>query len=267
MLALALIPLLGCKKVEPAPADLDSLLHWFWDKWEAGEEAELHDAAVNAFDVVDLEALVDDVQDGSLSRLSDDQTAAVGVSGLSALDAAGIYLVNVFDCELDELEPILWHSQQDVLYEGVYNSYQRTYTSSQADYASGAAAFLTWDFEYTASYLGSEYTAWPTGGLRHVPADDSLSPHGDIVLARTWMPTPAAFDGDGKSYDQDYQVEIYIAAGEGQLLHLYGMWRQAEYGAGFSTEDEGVQRLLLNNLAAWDETTEELCATGIPAAR
>ena len=42
------------------------------------------------------------------------------------------------------------------------------------------------------------------------------------------------------------------------------MWRQADFGGGFDSEDEGSQRLLLNELIAWDDDTEKLCEEGRP---
>ena len=50
----------------------------------------------------------------------------------------------------------------------------------------------------------------------------------------------------------------------GDVLHIYAMWRQADWGAGFTSENEAVQRLLLNGLEDWDHTTDELCAEGLP---
>ena len=38
----------------------------------------------------------------------------------------------------------------------------------------------------------------------------------------------------------------------------------ADFGGGITSDNEGSQRLLLNELADWDTTTEELCAAGRP---
>ncbi len=260
-----LLPLstgVACKSVDPAPADLDGLLHWFWQKGGDGQDEELQDGVDNAFAIVDLDALADGPQDGSLSRLTDAETDLVGITGQPAEEAVGLYMVNLVDCDLDTLEPILWDQRQDQLYPGIYDDYQRTYTSSLDDYADRLSPTLTWDFWYVGSYLGTSYEASPVGGIRHVPGNDDDSD--PVVLARTWMPDPAVFDGGNKSYEQDYQVEVYADAGGGQLLHLYGIWREADYGTGFTSENEGVQRLLLNALADWDERTEELCRDGLP---
>lgn len=265
MLLLASLSLLACKKVEPAPADLDGLLHWFWQKYEAGEEEELHEGVVNAFDIVDVEALAEEVQDGSISDLDADEAALVGVTDRDPADAAGMYLLTVFDCDLQTLQEVVAAPDQDALYEGIYDDYERTFTGDDQAYLSGEEDLLAWDVWYAASYLGGSYEAESKGGLRRVPEIDAeVSPHGDVVLQRTWMPEPAVWESDGPSYDQDYQIEVYVDAGEGRVLHLYGLWRQAEYPGGFSSDNESVQRVLLNNLAKWDETTEGHCATGLP---
>lgn len=255
--------LLGCKAVDPAPADLDGLLHWFWQRHDEGLDEELHEGVRNAFDLVDVEALDEAVQDGSLTDLTADEAALVGVTDRDPALAAGVYLLNVFQCDLATLQPILYAQDQATLYPGVYDAYQRTYTDSVEDYAQAVAHDLTWDTVYSSSILGASYTADTRGGLRRVPVEDAeVAPHGEVILQRTYMPLPAAFENDNKSFDQDYQVEVYVDAGGGRVLHLYGLWRSADYGSGFDAENESVQRLLLNGLADWDDQTETLCLDG-----
>lgn len=264
LLPLAAVSLGGCRSIDPAPKELDALVHWMWSKYEEGADEELAEGLVNLYDAVDGDA-VEDAEDGTVSALSKDAAAQVGVTDRDPSEAPGVYLVNAYACTLDQLEPILLHKAQDELYEGVYDRYDREYTSPRADFESRAEPFMSWTVEYDASILGAAYTANIVGGLRHVPAlDDERSPYGPLLMARTYLPEPAAFESDNKSQEQDYQIEIWTSRGDGTLLHVYGLWRQADFGAGITSEDEGTQRLLLNSLADWDDTTEEHCAAGRP---
>lgn len=249
---LLLLPLLACRKIEPAPADLDGLLHWFWAEYEPAEDEALLEGITNAQAIVDVQALAEEFEDGTLTDLSVEEAALVGVTDRDPALAVGLYLLNVFDCSMDQLEPVLWEPDQASLYEGVYESYERTFTSSQEDFASGAVDTLSWEVVYEAKLLGSAYVAETVGGLRRLP-DGAL-------LQRTYLPEPAVYDSDGKSFDQDYQIEIYIEQPEGVMLHLYGLWRQADYGIG-DLENEDLQRILLNNLAKWDDSTEAACGS------
>jgi hypothetical protein len=252
----------GCKAVEPAPPDLDSLLHEAWAAFDGASDAEAAEVAALLHDVVDGDALEGPV-DGSVSRLNAGEAALVGVTSRDPALAAGIYLANVIWCDLDQLSEILVHPQQDELYGGVYDSYSRTYDGDTSAWAAGTSDRVGWDLAYEASVLGASYTANARGDLRRVPKVDSeTSPHGAVVYARAFMPAPAVFDTDNKTMDQDYQLELYWQRAPGELVHVYGMWRQADWGAGFTSEDASVQRILLNNLADWDETTSELCAEG-----
>ena len=70
--------------------------------------------------------------------------------------------------------------------------------------------------------------------------------------------------GDDAHFEQDYQIEVYFERKNGEMFHLYAIWRQADFGGTFTTDNEGFQRLMLNNLADWDDSTEELCAEGRP---
>ena len=253
----------GCKKVEPAPKELDDLLHWFWEKYSEGSDEELAEGAVNLYDAVDADGF-EELRDGSITDLSADAAALVGVTDRDPADAAGVYLVNVYDCTLPKLEPVLLARNQDELYEGIYDRYDRTYTSSRADFEARVSPTMTWDVQYEASLLSAAYVADLEGGLRHVEAIDAeLSPHGPVLLSRTHLVEPARFENDGKSQEQDYQIEIWMKQGGGRILHVYGLWREANYGGSTNSDNEGVQRLLLNSLADWDDTTEEHCADGI----
>lgn len=265
MLALSLlVALTGCKKVEPAPAELDELFHFVWPKFDVGTPEELHEAVVNMHDAVDGNTL-DEATDGSLTRLSATDAAVVGVLDRDPVLAAGIFIANVIDCDFELLQDILAYPSQDELYTGVYDHYQRAYTTSRNAWLDRSGAELTWDLDYSASIISSSYDASARGKLRRIERiDDELSPFGDIVLARAYLPEPATFKSDGRSLDQDYQLELYWERRPGEVVHTYAMWRQADFGSGFTSEDEGVQRILLNNLVDWDDTTAEICEEGLP---
>lgn len=264
--ALRALPLVllhcGCRKVEPAPEELDALMHWMWSRYEDGLDDQLAEGGGNLWDAVDGEGWTE-AWDGSLTPLTRDEAASVGVTDRDPADAPGVFLVNAYTCSLGELESILLHEAQDELYEGVYDRYERTYTSSREDFEARRTLTMGWQVSYDASLFGTSYTAGIDGGLRAVP-EMEVSAHGDLLMARTVMPEPAEFEGDGRSQPQDYQLEIWQPRGDGSLLHVYGLWRQADFGAGITSEGEGSQRILLNNLRQWDDETEGHCAAGRP---
>lgn len=258
----ALLLLGGCKKVEPAPKELDALIHWMWTRYDDGLDEELAEGGENLWDAVDGDGWTE-YWDGSLTPLTKDEAAAVGVTDRDPADAPGVFLVNVYTCTLDQLQPILLHKAQDELYEGVYDRYDRTYTTERAAFEDRSSASMAWDVSYDASIFGTAYTAEIVGGLRAVP-EVEISTHGEFLMARTFLPEPATFENDNRSQPQDYQLEVWQDRGDGTLLHVYGLWREADFGAGITSADEGSQRILLNNLKQWDDDTEEHCAAGRP---
>ncbi|MBW2257952.1 MAG: hypothetical protein JRI25_25585 [Deltaproteobacteria bacterium] len=264
LLAIASLPLAACRGVDPAPEDLDALMHYLWERFEEGEDLEIHEGVVNLHDAVDG-ATLEDAWDGALTPLTPEQAALVGVDDRDPADAPGFVLVHPILCDLDHLDDILAHPDQDELYTGVYDAYQRTWTSDWDAYADGEVDILTWDLEYEASVLGSSYTGTAKGMLRRVRGiDEEVSPFGTVLLARAHMPVPVAFERGNKSMDQDYQLEIYYDRADEEIVHTYGMWREADFGSGFTSESEVVQRLLLNGLEDWDHTTDDLCEDGVP---
>jgi hypothetical protein len=159
---------------------------------------------------------------------------------------------------------IFTHPDQAELYPGVYDTYQRDYGGDRDDWLAGDVDTLTWSLDYSASILGSTYSGQTEATLRRAIPDGD-APFTEAHLVRFFAPEPNVFEGDSeKSFEQDYQFEVYWSRADGQTLHAYGMWRQANWGFGFTSEDESVQRILLNNMANWDDDTEVICADGGP---
>ncbi|MCA9489277.1 MAG: hypothetical protein KC621_05125 [Myxococcales bacterium] len=266
---LLLLPLLdGCKKVEPAPAEIDDLFHWMWTQVDEGEDAEIVEGLVNLDLAVDGAGL-EDPMDGSLTVLSTEEAELVGVTDRDPALAAGIFLANTFPCDFDQLEQILSYGPQDELYTGVYKSYSRDYATNRDDWLAGDVPRLEYTLDYTATVITSQYSAHMDGLIRRVADFEELDvPSGPFLLQRSVMPHPGQFGDDGeskgRSMDQDYQLEIYWPHGGDRVLHAYAMWRQADWGAGFDSNDSGVQRTLLNSLIDWDKDTAKLCEEGRP---
>lgn len=255
----------GCRKIEEAPKQLDALLHYLWVEFDAGDPDVLAEGVRN-LDAAIGAAKLEDSEDGTVSSLTPDEAALVGVTDRDPRDAKGVYLNKRFACDRPDLEAILVHADQAAIYTGVYDAYSRDFEGDPQQFLDGGVDELNWTLEYTASILGSTYVARSTARLIRLPdLGPEASPWGPVVIARTYMPHPATFETENKSMDQDYQLELYWERDPGEIVHVYGLWRQADFGSGFTSDDTAVQRILLNNLADWDDTTEETCATGIPA--
>ncbi len=262
---LVFLPLLAaCKDVEQAPADLDDLLHALWQGYPHASDEQLAATVVDLHEQLGADSL-DETIDGAISSLSDDEASLVR-AGQDAGAAQGLYLARPFSCTLETLEPILYDLRQDDLYPGNYDSYARAYSSDLQAYQDREIPFLTWQVSYTATILGDSYRSHLQGGLRYLPAsDEQRTPFGAMLFSRVWIDQPAEFEeGVGKSMDQDYQVEAFYERSPGEILHVYALWREADFGAWGTTADEGIQRSLLNALSDWDDQTEENCAADLP---
>jgi hypothetical protein len=254
----------GCKAVDAAPKELDDLIHFFWNEFENEDEAILAEALVNLNKAVDGRTF-EDVMDGTLSPLSDGDMKVVELKGMKPAKAQGLFIANVLQCNREQMLAVLTHKHQDELYD-TYNSYERNFFSSRSDFLDKSADSLDWDVTYGAAILGADFTSFAFSGLRRInKIDNEASPFGDVYLARTWAPVPFEFqDNSNKTISQDYQIEVFYPRAPGEMVHVYGMWREADFGIGFSTDDEGVQRIALNNMAGWDTKTEENCLENRP---
>lgn len=252
--------LLGCTATKPVPQDLDGLAHWFWQNYEAGSDEEVAAATVALHAAVGGDTL-DGATTGSLTDLDAAEVALVDLRWTPDPAAArGVVLINPVPCSLAALEPILYDLEQDALYPGTYDAYTRVYTSDFDAYVAREVPHLSWRSDITATILGATYTEEVLGGLRWSPAVEGVSgAWGPVLMGRAYIPEPAVFESDGKSFDQDYQLEVWWERAPGEVVHFYAVWRQGDYGAGLTSDSDAVAGLLLDGLEDWDRDTAALC--------
>ena len=247
---------LACRNVEPAPEDLDGLFHFFWQKAEDGTAEELNAAVLN-LEIAAGGAGLTEAKTGTISDLSNEEAALVGLD-LDASKSAGMFLINPVVCSLSQIDRTIWWQKQDELYPD-YENYKRDYLTDIDAYTSGETDRVSWTTSYTAgNILTGDYDSTVLGSLRKVEGED-----GTFLIARAWIPAPADFVKEGPVFDQDFQLELFYDAGD-HLVHAYPLWRHLDIGSGLSTDDAGFQSTLLNELVAYDQDTEQLCADGVP---
>lgn len=246
-----------------APESLDGNMRWWFANQLSAGDADLVDGAQKLAVAGKAETRTGALK-SQMARLEPADLASVGLEGVNDPAAArGFLIVNLYDCTLEKLAPILVSTAQATLYDGVYDAYERTYTSDLGAWEAGGPARLSWDVTAKASLpIADTYTSHLQGGIRRIPAA-APGQGGDVLVTRTWLPAAAEFvDPASTSYfRQDYQVEVYWEQAPGRLFHAYGMWRELKVGGfNLTTENDGMFNLLIDNLLKWDTKTAELCA-------
>ena len=261
-MAATLLAMASCRPVPEAPADVDGLMHFFWQKVDEGEDDEIAQGVVNLHEATDGDVL-DETVDGQLTSLDADEIALVG-SDADPAEAVGIYMVNPLTCDLETVDDIVIALEQDELYDS-FDEYQRAYTSDAGAYSRREVLTLTWTVEYTVTVpLAGTYSATLNSGARWVPAvTDNLSPFGPVLLTWSTLAEPGEFEDEDGVFDQDYRVEVYYQPDAGRVLHSEAIWRHMDAGL-VDMESENIQRLVLDGLADWDDRTDEICEAGGP---
>ncbi len=243
--------LLACASTDPAPADIDGLFHYFWDKYRAGSDEELVEAITHAQAAV---ARLDLPATGSLTRLSSAQVADLPAANTGdPAKSAGLYLINPLPCTMEQLEALIIDADQQALHES-YDTYQRSFLTSFDDYVARRSQLLDWDTDYSASlaFYGN-YDNAVRSGARHVPDG------GPGLLSGSWMREAAVFEDPDQIFDTDYQIEVWWPAPEGGVIHYYGIWRHMYLGPNLTTDDEFVVSITLAELENWDKPVAERC--------
>jgi len=252
--------------VEPAPKDLDGVIHWFWNNYLEADDASVGDAVNKLHKAVKGDSL-DESLSGGVTRLVKDELAWVGLDHKDPSGAVGIYVVNLLDCDLGTIEEMVYELDQKRFFPEGYQSYDRRYTSDFEAYRNREEPFLTWHVDIDATISGGvinvPYSESIDGGIRYIPdIDDEATPFGASLLAHTYMPNPAVFEDDVNEWPLDFQISAYYERSPGKVVHLYGIWREMFFGGvGLGTEDTWVQNIQFDNLIAWADRLEEICAT------
>jgi hypothetical protein len=257
---LPLVPLaaLGCRQIEPAPKELDALLRWSFAEYEDAPDETWAEAIRN------LDKAVGGGQvehfDGTVTDLTREQVERTGITHADPSKAQGIFMVNPVACTLKQLTELVTARDQNGLYPGTYETFDREWTSDVEAFRAGREDWATWDESFSFDQLGIAYTADLEGGARRVPElDAEQSPFGPALINRRVMLRPADMEKDDHAYPQDWRVEIYYEREPGLVVHAAAMWRQADFGA-LNSDQEGTWRILLNGMKDWDDTSEKHCA-------
>jgi hypothetical protein len=253
----------GCLDATPppsAPESLDGNLRWWFAHQAGSTDAESADAVQKLATAGKADSRTQALK-SQMARLEAADLAEVGLETVNDPQAArGFLVLNLYACTLDRLAEILISRDQATQYPGVYDAYDRTYTSDLDAWSSGAAKSLSWEVAMTATLpISDAYQAQLQGRLRRLPG--AAPGGGDVLVYRGTLAGPARFATTStSSFKQDYQVEIFWEQEAGRIFHAYGMWREMKVGGfNLTTEDNGMFNLLIDNLLKWDERTVELC--------
>ena len=264
LLFLLMNSVLACEpKIEAAPEDVDGLAHWLWANYSDVEDETLSDA----IDKLGVAFAFDELSEpkrGLLRNLTSADLASVEMEDRDPASAQGMYVANVFACDIEKMEGLLYALNQDELYPDVYTSYERRYSSELEAYTSRRVNSLSWEVDYEAKPMpAASYKAQSKGGVRYIAANEASEwRRGPALFQRTWMPQPAEYlDTDANEYDFDFQIELYFEISPGRMAHFYPLWRHMAFnGIGASTADGWIIDTILDGLEDWDKRSEELCA-------
>ncbi|MBM4342257.1 MAG: hypothetical protein FJ100_02645 [Deltaproteobacteria bacterium] len=245
----------GCAS-EPAPEPITDFSKWLWRNYDGASDDQLANAVVQLHGTV-TEVTADKPLKVLISRLSSTDVALVG-SKLDASKAVGMLAVTETACSLAQIANIHTHADQAGLHPKSYRAYKRTFVQDRAAFLAKKAGRLDWDTELTSDYASENLR----GSARWVPdLGKAKSPFGAALVSRTFLKEPATeVDGNGVKWPQDYQVEAYYERSPGRAVHLFALWRQADFG--ISTESSALQNLMLSGFVDWDKEVEAACKSG-----
>ncbi len=238
---------------DEAPQKIDDVSSWLWRNFDSASDEEMANAFVTLGGVV-TPVSADEPLKALIDRLSGADVALVGRGDANPAKAVGMLVITDIACKISQVNAIHVHDRQDDLHADAYKSYKRVYKGSRDEYLAGKVARLEWDTELESDYAREKLA----GAMRRIPdLGKERSPFGTTLVSRTFLKEPAS----KTHWPQDYQIDAYFERKPGRVVHLFAVWREAEF-SGLSSENSGLQNIQMKGFVDWDKEVEKACASG-----
>ena len=251
-------------------AGLTGLMQWYADEGQAldGETPTSNDENVAA--------------DFQLQPLAASDLAVTQVSSTDRdLElAAGVMAVATLSCTWDQIEMLGGRADQDVVFEGEWAHYARTFDTDRAAYDAATTARdfpainqaidpLAEDFDPADTAESILWTTNPLGTSEFgVNLDYTLNinfRHGlylvgederHATLTLTWQPDSTTGSGGNNSLHQNWGVDALVENADGQIVRLVVIWSDIESAA---TGTDLLVNLQVGRINRFAERMSELC--------
>lgn len=262
MLPLTLL-LFACQRPPPAPEGLDEsaryMLREFYgddDTVAAGLTGYLAWFEAEGEALVGVTATSDTIEGWTLADITADDIAHLPMpdDDRDLAAANGVVGLGLTDCPLETQVALLVRSDQDVVFEGSFDAYEREYLSDRDTFeaANASGELPTTDEPVPVGEDGADATGLEDVLLRtdnrptataigvtiayHLPMDwrqGVYDVHGEPVraaIAVSWVPEVAVGDNGRTTLVQQYGVDVNVARDDGRTLRLFASWLEVQDG-------------------------------------
>jgi hypothetical protein len=253
---------LGCRPPDPAPTELDELVHFFFAQAQEQDHERIIEGGDNL--LAWYEAGGFDGSDPFSGTVTDLVQAEVDV--LEEMEwspdpelAAGVYAISELSCDLAAAAAISLEPNQLEVFVDNYKAYDRSWDTDPDCYLDGSCDGVDWTSEIEDNFVGNmgNMSYRVVVKLRR-SRDEAGQPA--AILIRSVMPTEATDDVDWGGFEQSYHIETYLPH-DGGLLHLYGMW---SYGWAFDwdADHDFWPTQYAQGLEDFEQQLQTLCVEG-----
>lgn len=290
MIFLGLVSLFACRRPPEAPAGLDDSARYLYRNFYADDET-ISAGLTGLMDWYDQDgdellgekADLESVGAFSLTELDEADIAQIPMEGSpDPAQAYGVVALAEMACRWDEAEALLVRSDQDVVFDGSFDTYGRTYETARASFE---AATASGDFEAVKDAID------PTAFAEVDPATVLLTRnavqttefgvtipfelflhfrHGvytiqgeeaEAFLILGYVPRKATSEGGDNSLVQNYSIEVNAARG-GKTLRVFANWNELESSL-VSSDSALVLSSAVNKAQDSAQRLSEICAGSI----
>jgi hypothetical protein len=248
---LLLLPtaMLACKPPPDAPAELEELTSWMYDKVESGSDEEMEAGVANLSSWLD--GRMDEATGGYTVDNLPAETAHAADGREGPLDGlVGASVATRMAAPIDDVVHAMLVEDQMQVFEGEYLAFNRDFEGGARCFAQGECADEGARTQSVNNYplgleLGVDFrTQW-----RWVEG-----PEGPVVVYRTWLQRPADVNKDWLGVNYQYFLGVTMPDGK-HTRRLQTTWIAASLGDTPVPEDMALN-MVIDGMSGTDETLE-----------
>lgn len=244
------LSLLGCRPPPEAPAELEQLTAWLFDKVRDGTDEELT-VGVDNLDAW-LDRHFEEATEGyTVDNLSEASAGAADGRDPDLSDLVGASVATLLSADLTRVERTHLLADQMQVFEGEYLSFERTFDGDPSCFVEQECPTERGRTQSVNNYplgleLGVDFrTEW-----RWVEAED-----GPTVVYRTWLRRPADVNVNWLDVNYQYFVGVNMPH-KGKTRRLQTTWIAASLGDTPVPEDMALN-MVVDGMVGSDETLND----------
>lgn len=236
----------GCaKERDPAPDDVDGLLHYTFRHWE--DEEALHDAIEGLTEWLETDGRDTDARDGfRLTPLEPADMEGLVYPDRDLADALGVAAGSQSPFAIERYPADLVAADQTYLAPGSYTKYEREIVEGDVDTFLAGEGLVRALNDIEKENVGVRIPFLQHKDYRWVHLSDGRR----AIVARSWTEEESCNEGGGNCILQGYAVDVMYASDDAETVRLTTTWTELKTALDGVLSEDAMVGVAINGIVA-----------------